>query len=167
VIRGAEIEMRALPIPALDLRVGLGFTDAEYREFEDVRPLGLGAALVPVSRRGEEFFNTPNFTGTFSAAYTFYDTGLGDVTARLNWFHQNEVNFSPQSDLLKQGTLGLLSGQVTLMLKDGKTEIALFGENLLNRRYVSSGIGFEDGFLAGFAYFGPPRMYGVEIRRSF
>jgi iron complex outermembrane receptor protein len=166
VIRGAEVEFRALPIPALDLRVGLGFTSASYDEFDDVRP-GAGAVLMPVDRSSEDFFNTPSFTGTFSAAYTFYDLPTGDLTARLNWYHQNAVNFSPQSDLLKQAKYGLLSGQLTMMLKDGKTEIAVFGENLLNRRYVSSGIGFEDGFLAGFAYFGPPRMYGVEIRRSF
>jgi iron complex outermembrane receptor protein len=166
VIRGAEIELRALPIPALDLRMGFGFTDAEYREFEDVRTIG--GVLTPVSRRDEVFFNTPTFTGTFSAAYTFYDLGpLGDMTARLNWYHQNEVNYGPQSDTLEQGTYGLLSGQLSFALPDGKTELAIFGENLLNRRYVNSGINFEDGFAASFAFFGPPRMYGLEIRRSF
>jgi hypothetical protein len=30
-----------------------------------------------------------------SAAYTFAGLPIGDLTTRVNWFHQNEVNFSP------------------------------------------------------------------------
>jgi len=167
VIRGAELEVRAVPVPGLDLSVGLGFTDADYREFDDIVQ-GPNNEDIPVNRRDEEFFNTPNFSATISAAYTMYDMGpLGDVTGRLNWYHQNTVNFGPSSDTLQQGTYGLLSGQLTLALPDGRTEIAIFGENLLDRRYVNSGINFERGFATSFAYFGAPRMYGVEIRRSF
>jgi iron complex outermembrane recepter protein len=170
VIRGGELEVRALPLPGLDLRVGLGFTDAEYREFDDVvrHPDPNVTSLIPISRRGEEFINTPNFTGTFSAAYTLYDfAGLGDVTTRLSWYHQNEVNYGPQSDTLEQGKYGLLSGQIALTLPDGKTQIGVFGENLLDRRYVNGGLNFEDGFALSDAYFGPPRLYGIEIRREF
>jgi len=173
VIRGAEIELRALPLTGLELRIGLGFTDAEYREFDDIArgPFVNGAQTsVPISRRDEEFFNTPNFTGAFSAAYTLYNlAGLGDVTTRLNWYHQNEVNYGPasMSDLLVQGSYGLLSGQVFVMLPDGRTEIGLFGDNLLDRRYLNGGLSFEDGFALSDAYFGTPRTYGVEIRRRF
>jgi iron complex outermembrane recepter protein len=171
VIRGAEIELRAAPLMGLELRAGVGFTDAEYREFDDnVRgPIVNGVqTLVPVSRRDEEFFNTPNFTGTFTAVYTLFDfAGLGDLSTQLNWYHQNEVSYSTPTDTLVQGSYGLLSGQIFLRLPDGKTEIGVFGDNLLDRRYLNGGISFEDGFAIGNGFYGPPRSYGLEIRRRF
>jgi iron complex outermembrane receptor protein len=169
VVRGAEVELRAVPAEGLDLRLGLGFTDAEYREFMDQLEIpGTMGMSMPVNRRSEEFPNTPSFSATISAGYTLFDVGpLGDVSARLNWYHQDEVNYGQASDTLEQGKYGLLSGQLLFALPDGKTEIALFGENLLDRRYVNSGINFERGFALSLAYFGAPRMYGLEVRRSF
>ena len=173
VIRGAEIELRAAPTRALDLRIGLGFTDAEYREYDDIMagPFVNGVQTFNnISRRNEEFYNTPNFTGSFSAAYTLFDVmGLGDLTTRLNWYHQNTIDYAPGSSInsLRQGTYGLLSGQMFLKLADGKTEIGLFGDNLLDRRYLNGGISFEDGFALSDAYYGAPRTYGLEVRRRF
>jgi hypothetical protein len=43
----------------------------------------------------------------------------------------------------------------------------VFGQNRLDRRYVNAGVNVEDGFALSDAYFGPPRTYGIEIRRSF
>jgi iron complex outermembrane recepter protein len=170
-IRGAEIELQAVPSPGFDVRLGMGFIDADLREFEDqVRgPIVNGVqTFIPIDRSGDEFYNTPRFSATLSTSYTFFDlASLGDLTLRVNWYHQEEVNYAPQSDTLKQGTYGLLSSQVVLALPDGKTELALFGENLLDRRYVGSGVNFEDGFALSDAYYGPPRMYGLEIRRTF
>ena len=170
-IRGAEIELRAVPVAGLDLRVGMGFIDFDYRDFDDqVRgPIVNGVqTFIPIDRSGEEFFNTPRFNASISVAYTLPDLGpLGDLTTRINWYHQEETNYGPQSETLFQGTYGLLSGQIVLSLPDGKTELVFFGENLLDRRYVASGINFEDGFALSDAYYGPPRMYGMEIRRSF
>jgi len=170
-IRGAEIELQAVPAPGYDVRVGMGFIDAELRDFDDQArgPIVEGVqTFVPIDRSGEELFNTPRFSGTVSAAYTFFGlAALGDLTTRLTWYHQEEVNYAPQSETLRQGTYGLLGAQIVLALSDGRTEIALFGENLLDRRYVGSGLNLEDGFALSAAYYGPPRMYGAEIRRSF
>jgi iron complex outermembrane recepter protein len=173
VIRGAEFEVRAAPLLGLELRVGLGFTDAEYREYDDILagPFVNGVqTFMNISRRNEEFYNTPNFTGSFSAAYTLFDlAGFGDLTTRLNWYHQNAADYAPGSTInsIRQGTYGLLSGQLFMALADGKTEIGVFGDNLLNRRYINGAISFEDGFALSTASFGPPRTYGVEIRRRF
>ena len=169
-----------MPLSGLDLSIALGFTDAEYDEFVDIAqqidpatnmlirdPVTNLPALLPRDRSDEEFFNTPNFTATFSVGYTLPSLPIGDLTARVNWYHQNAVSYGLVSDTLDQGKYGLLSGRLSLVLPDGKTEIALFGENLLNRRYLNSGINFEDGFAVSICYYGAPRMYGLEVRRSF
>jgi len=173
VIQGAEFEVRAAPFAGLDLRVGLGFTDADYRQYDDVMagPFVNGVqTFIPLDRDDEEFYNTPNFTGAFSVGYTLFDVvGLGDLTTRVNWYHQNEIDYAPGSPIhsLRQGAYGLLSGQIVMALGDGKTEIGVFGDNLLNRRYLNGGISFEDGFALSDAYYGAPRTYGIEVRRRF
>ena len=53
------------------------------------------------------------------------------------------------------------------MLPDRKTELALFGNNLLNRSYVVNGIDFAASFGHATRFFSAPRTYGVELRRRF
>jgi iron complex outermembrane receptor protein len=178
-IRGAEVELRAVPLAGLDLSVGLGFTDAGYDKFRDmaqmidpatnmvIRDANGNIALLPRNRDDEDFAALPNFTMTLGLGYTLPPLPIGDLTARVNWYHANKQTYSLRSDTLDQNKYGVLSGRLSLALPDGKTEIALFGENLLNRRYLNSGISFEDGFAVGLGYYGAPRMYGLEVRRSF
>jgi len=120
-----------------------------------------------VNFRRESFFNVPNFTATAYMAYTF-ETAVGNLTPRVSWYHQNAIQYSVSDNGNgDQDKYGLLSGRVSLLLNDGVTEIALFGSNLLDRRYINDAISFDDGFAVTDIYFGPPRMYGIEIRRSF
>jgi outer membrane receptor protein involved in Fe transport len=56
---------------------------------------------------------------------------------------------------------------VSLELRDGKTELALWARNLLDRRHISHAESFDDGFGVTLRYPGPPRMYGIEVRRTF
>ena len=120
-----------------------------------------------VNFRREEFFNVPNFTASAYMAYTF-DTPVGSLTPRVSWFHQNAIQYSvdPNGNG-DQDKYGLLSGRVGLLLADGVTEVAIFGSNLLDRRYINDAISFDDGFAVTDVYYGPPRMYGLEVRRTF
>lgn len=162
IIRGAEVELRARPTPGLDLTAGLGWTDPDYHENFTLNNDG-----EIENRRGEEFFNTPNFTMNLSAAYSL-DTPVGILTPRLSWYHQSEVNYSPSvEDLTKQGTVGLLSGRLSLELNDGVTEVALWGTNLLDREWSDTAISFDDGFAVADIFYAPPRLFGIEINREF
>ena len=51
---------------------------------------------------------------------------------------------------------------MALLLPDGRTEIALWARNLLNREYVDYGLNLTSlGFLT--RYMGEPLRYGVEV----
>jgi len=116
----------------------------------------------------EAFAYTPDFTLTLSAAYAI-DTRLGTLTPRVTWFHQNPITFTANAanDASDQGTVGVLSGRVSLALGDGRTEIAIFGANLLDRRYLNDAISFDDSFAFTSRFLAPPRRLGIELRRTF
>jgi iron complex outermembrane receptor protein len=166
VIRGGELEVQARPLDALELSMALGVLDSKYKQFDYVNV----ATNVFTDRSDEDLLFVPTYTGSFGVAYTISDAfRVGDLTARASWSFRNGVNFGPDfgSERLAQDKVGLLSGQLSLALDDGKTVIALFADNLLDRRYIDSGVNFETGFAFSTAHYGPPRMYGMEIRRSF
>ena len=168
ILSGAEVEMRAFPVPPLELGIGLGWTDLHFTRTD---PQGL--IISPIT--GQQIDNselrpnnTPPFEGHATAAYTFAGLGvLGDLTARATWFHQGRISHGPNSSTNDEQKVGLLSANIMLALPDGLTEISLWGENLTDQRYLNDGINFEDGFAASIAYFGPPRMFGLEVRRRF
>jgi outer membrane receptor protein involved in Fe transport len=60
-----------------------------------------------------------------------------------------------------------MSGRLEWQLPDGRTTLALFGRNLLDRRYISGS--FDQRQLTGQdqIFYAPPRTYGLEITRSF
>lgn len=161
-IRGGELELKARPFPRVDLSAGLGWTDFDYKE-----NLSFNNDGELENNRGRKPYNTPQFTMNLSAAYTL-DTPFGEVTPRVSWYHQSVVNYSEEvAWLTEQDTFGLLSARVGLELNDGKTEVALWGTNLLDRVYSDNAISFDDGFAVADIFYGPPRLYGIEIIRHF
>jgi outer membrane receptor protein involved in Fe transport len=71
------------------------------------------------------------------------------------------------TEAIEVDKLGLLDGRISLMLPDGRTQFAVWGTNLLNRSYFNNGISFADSFGYALRYYAPPRLYGVEVSRSF
>jgi iron complex outermembrane recepter protein len=71
------------------------------------------------------------------------------------------------SPLLRKGKNGELDASVTLALADGRTEVVVFGNNLLNREYFTNGVNLGDSLGIAYRFFNDPRTYGIEIRRQF
>jgi len=167
-LRGAEIELEALPYEGLALHAGIGLIDAAYRDLEFSRPVNDPITGAPLDNSEVDFFNTPTFTGTFGASYTLPALErIGSLSLQAFWRHQTRVTFGPTSSTLEQGAYGLLSLRTALALPDGRTELALWVENALDRRYLNDGVNFEDGFASSLAFYGAPRTFGLEIRRRF
>jgi len=181
VVRGAELELLAQLAGGLDLGVSLGITDARYVENDRAsRYIGPGPNNIfgdgddvprMLDRDGEDFYNTPTYSLGITADYSFASR-LGLVSTRLGWYGQSAVNFAPAEDIQgsnhgHQGKYGLVDARLGLTLPDGKTEVAIWGKNLFDRRYVNGAMDFTDGFAVTALYFGAPRMFGFELRRSF
>jgi iron complex outermembrane receptor protein len=152
-INGAELEILALPLAGLELNFGGGITAARYIEFD--RP-GFGNKKLP---------GTPTYTFNMGAAYTFALGNVGDLRTRVGWSHVGEKG-SDVSDphFNRSPKHGTLSSRISLQMADGVTEIALFGDNLLNRVYIANAV---RGVTSSLQYYGAPRTFGLEINRKF
>ncbi len=152
-INGAELELVALPIAGLQLNGGFGLTAARYVEFDRA---GFSNNKLP---------GTPTYTFNLGAAYTLPVGSLGDLTTRLGYSFAGEKE-SDVSDphFNRADKRGLLSGRMSFAMADGKTEIALYGENLTNRVYLANAV---RGISSTLLYYGAPRTYGIELSRRF
>lgn len=171
-LRGLEVELQAVPFTGFDLTAAFGLTDAKYtRNIRLSRYLGPGSIPRVLQRTHEDFLNTPAYTVSVQGAYHL-STRAGIVTPTLRWYAQSEVNYSPAEDIQgsafsKQGKYGLFDSRIALELFDGRTELALWGKNLFDRRYINNALDFTDGFALVDVYYGAPRTFGIELRRSY
>jgi iron complex outermembrane receptor protein len=159
VIKGVELEMRALPLPGLELTISGGVTNAGYTEFDD-----------PQNTRAKErdLLAVPNYTGNFAAAYTFPIGDLGDLRLRGEWSHRGASSTDVvDTRQLRKGKNGELDATIGFAMADGVTEVVLFGKNLLNRSYFVNGVSLASSFGHTYRFFNDPRTYGIEIRRQF
>ena len=159
LIRGGEVEMALIPVDGLQLSASVGVLRGEYDDFTP--PTG-------TLSDDERIADAPNYTMSFNAAYQRPVGSLGDLEIRLNWLHRG----SNQSDFIgieetEVSKVGLLSGRIALALPDGRTEVAAFGTNLLNRIYFDNGINVVDSFGYALRTYAPPRLWGVEVRHRF
>jgi iron complex outermembrane receptor protein len=181
VIQGAELEVAAQLAGGFELGVALGITDASYRDNERAsRYIGPGPNGVfgdgddaprMLDRSDEDFYNTPTYTLALTGGWSFMSR-LGLVSTRLAWYGQSAVNFAPAEDIqgssyARQGKYALVDARIGLALADGRTEIALFGRNLFDRRYLNGALDFTDGFAVTALYYGAPRTFGLELSRKF
>jgi outer membrane receptor protein involved in Fe transport len=112
--------------------------------------------------------NTPNFSLNLSADYTFDLGSFGELAWRVTWYQQGKVFFSTNNDDdVSQGKYGLLNSRIAWTMGDGKTTLALFGRNLLDRTYLDGGFSVDDTIGSKPVFFGRPRTYGIEVLRRF
>jgi len=159
IISGGELELTLAPTPNLQIRTSIGVLHDRFTEFDEPSDPRAKDRRLP--------FLSAYDTST-SGEYRFDLERFGSVVARLDWTTRSRQFLDPMnSDALEAGKHGLLSARLGLSLLDGVTEFALFGQNLLDREYLISGVDFSNTFGSALRFVGPPRTYGIELRRRF
>ncbi len=111
---------------------------------------------------------TPAYTFNASAAYVFDLIDVGSRALRADWYARSKTYFDvANSPGLTQNKYGLLDARASVELADGKTTVALWIKNWLNRTYVDGTVNLNSS--AGFdqIWWGWPRRYGIEVTRRF
>jgi iron complex outermembrane recepter protein len=158
-LSGAELELVALPLPTLRLESALSVFKSRYTEFESPAQPDIDDARFP---------GQPSYLLTFATTYDLDLGALGLLSTRAQWTHRGaQANDAADSRSIRSDKYGLLDARMGLMLPDGKTEVALFGTNLLDRVYFNNGIDASDTVGLAVRFIGPPRRYGVELSREF
>ena len=162
-IKGAELEMIAIPVDNLTINGSVSYLDAEYEGFFldfDANPAN-----------GNEFDgsvlnlrNAPKWKTSLGLTYDVVMAG-GGLRLNANW------NYTSRRDTdTRNGVIGiidpvhLVNGSVKYTSDQGWA-VTLWGKNLFDERYITSGF-FAPG-VQNFASNGAPREVAVEVSFEF
>ncbi|MBP7337915.1 TonB-dependent receptor [Niveispirillum sp.] len=158
-IQGLEAEVNLRPAAGVNLYASGGITDAQYDEYYDAR-------LGDVSDRA--FAYTPKYNLLIGGNWEQSVSDTASAFLDVNYSYRSRTWYDPQNTVsIAQGGYGLLNARAALRLRDGDLEIALYGKNLTDKRYIQSGVSFLDSFGFSLAYAGAPRTYGLEVNYRF
>ncbi len=161
-IRGIEAEVQARPTRWLSISSGAAYNDARYTDFDT----GTGVVFS-----GQQFTQTPKFTGFVSGDVRFPVRGLGQIEAHGDVRYQSREFFD---DLRTVSPIGAFAGpayalanaRIGLSFENG-IELSVFGTNLTNKRVLSNRGPDTLGLGLVLDQYGPPRQFGGRIVYKF
>jgi iron complex outermembrane recepter protein len=163
-VKGAELELTAVPLVGLTVNLGLAWLDATYEHYALPRDTTtVPAVLTDLS--GNTLNSSPKWSYTVGAQYEI-GTAHGQYSFNADWRWQDRVYYSPfNDDRVGQGAYGLVNAQVAFKTSDERWTVAAFGRNLGNKAYFS---GVNDFSVTGItAKIEPPRTWGVRLSYSY
>ena len=158
-IIGVEVEVTAVPHERLLLNAGFGYVDAEYDELN--LPTTNVAQAISLDT---QLPNTPETTVNISAEYT-HAIPWGSLVVRGDYRYTDDLyNDAQNSPFLYQE--GYHTVNASLSFTTGNWEFSVFGTNLTDKRFITSG---DSNFGLGFheANYNRPREFGGLLRYRF
>ena len=148
---GGELEASLQVTSQFRLFGGLGVTHATFRDFEN--------AYADFS--GNEVSFIPAFTTNYGFEYRADWGGYVIVDGRtLGDYYLDEANASKQD--------GATIVNATVGFKYGDLDVAVFGRNIFDERYVVNSYDFAGtGGVGAYGALGDPATYGVRTKMSF
>ena len=180
-IRGAELEAAWTPLPSLLLDTQIGYLDAEYKEFDDVRFTSTG---------GSRAFQTPAFspkwTARFGAQYSADLGSNGSLTLSGQSRYRSRTALAVDNTLITYvnfldpgtGTTQEIEGlfQKSYWLHDARIvweneskqfAVGLYANNLANKRYKTEGQDFSNIGAIRTVYYGAPRTVTLRLTARY
>ena len=144
-VEGIEVEAMWLPDDHWTLTGNLAYLDATFDEgsVSSVDPVVNALLPVPISDRdvsGNRLSRAPEWQGYVGAKYATDLGDAGELSFDVNYRFQSETFFFEafqDRDGYKGEAWGSLGARVAFTSTDGKYELAVFGRNLLDERFVT------------------------------
>ncbi|MEA3178450.1 MAG: iron complex outerrane recepter protein, partial [Gammaproteobacteria bacterium] len=178
-ISGVELETFARAFNNFEVRTNLAYLDAKYEKFSATNPTpsgvdpGTGLPIYsPIDLSGAPFNNTPKWKTSIEPAYTV-PLPFGSLRSSLIWTYQTKVYLSPTSatafsgNYANQSGYGLWDARMALHIDRANLEIAAWGNNLADKRYINQATDLSGVLGLIEANLGPPRTYGIEVTKRF
>ena len=177
-IQGAELEGVIGFTDRLSLAYGVGWTDAEFDEYQSFTVVG--GTPVPINlAEFAHFQNTPEWNGNLSLTYLQpLSADWGSLTALLSASYRDAYYmFEFDRPLIDQTTdYTLLDASLTWTSASERFRVQLAGRNLTDEEYKVGGYDFYTGQLAATqalfgntvnSFYGPPRTYSLSLSYRF
>ncbi len=156
-ITGGELEITAMPMESLQLNFGLGFTDSEIEEYEDIP-----GVLVPASAIvGQKVPGAPVWSLNLSAQHTKSLNGDLNLVSRIDYEHRDKTYWT-LDNLDVQPAYDLTNLSVSLESERWSTRLYvnnLFDEDYIDWFFAARFIGLP----ADIAWPSKPRQAGLEF----
>lgn len=161
-IQGVEGDLTIVPILGLTLGGTVAYTDANYEEYNGLDLTGDGIP-DPDLAKNLKLTRVPKWIYSLNAAYETTIGDAGKLNMQVDYNHTGE-RAGNDANTFFFSPYGLLNGSVGFTTSDGKYSLSLFGKNLTNKLYFSSGTDIGT-FQAG--YLGAPRTFGATFGFQF
>lgn len=160
-VAGAELDFTALITDKLVFSGGVGYMDAEFTKLDDPDDGALEVSLE------HKFVNTPELSTNLSLEYTLPISSAGDLELRADYSYRDKIaNDAVNTPKLIEGSLELWNARAAFMSADGHWEIAVFGRNLTDELYLTSGLSTTSfGIIEGI--YGRPREFGLSLNYRY
>jgi len=167
-IPGAELEVNFVPIDGLTLEAQIGYLDAQYGEFDDLRFPG-----------GDRSFQTPAFspewTARFGGAYEFELGGMGNLTIGADARYKSEFALAVDNTTtagvrypgMWQDDFWVWDARAVWESEDGRFTVGVFGRNLGDEVYKTDAQEFSSVGGIQTAYYGAPRTFTVQLTARY
>jgi iron complex outermembrane receptor protein len=167
-IRGAELEAAWTPVERLLIDGQLGYLDAEYKEFDDVRFPG-----------GSRAFQTPPFapkwTLRLGAQYGFDLGAAGGITIGAQTRYKSRTALAVDNtslagvevDGLFQKGYWVHDARIAYETADKHFALGLYGNNLTERAYKTDAQEFSSVGQIRTVYYGAPRTVTVRFTARY
>lgn len=152
-IWGLEFEGNALITDSLSVNASAGYINADFKKFI-VNGVNVQATKV--------FQNTPKWNGHLAVTYErparlFKDDGSIALTGAVSYKSKTH-QFEDPNPFLDQNKYALLDASIVWTSEDGRIQAGLYGKNLTDKKYKTSGYFFPTLGLEGVvsAFYGNP-----------
>ncbi len=161
---GLEADLMWLATDNLTIDGTLGLLDAEYDKFDCNRDND--ATTPDVDCTDFDVKRTPDATASLGATYGFNFSRGSSMDLNVNATYTDSFyNDIINSDSSEHEEVTLLNASVSYYSASEKFRIALYGRNLTDEEYQTSGLSVAN--LWNFSTYGNPLTYGVEAEFKF
>jgi iron complex outermembrane recepter protein len=175
---GVDIDLTWQPLEALFIQAGIGYTHSEFDKFDLTVPQVGGTASADLS--GETPQNTPEWSATLLANYTWTLGDNGLLMAQVDGSYQSEVFYTngyvttagdpssyDRNEDVGQGSYSLWNARLSWFDASEQLEVALWGKNLSDKEYASYMFELTDVAGSDQVMRGTPRTYGIDVKYNF
>ncbi|GGD67678.1 TonB-dependent receptor [Emticicia aquatilis] len=157
---GAEAEFSAM-LKGFRFDISGGLIDMKYKKF--IFGKDENGELIDFS--GNKLLKAPNVTLSVAPSYTYNLIDKYKLLFGLSINHVGKAyNDISNSEIIARQPSTIINSRVSLMPKNGKWSIALWGKNLGNQIYYQHGWEYIWGSQASLSR---PRTYGIEMYLNF
>jgi len=161
-VKGAELEITALPVSGLQLVANLSKLDARYSSYPNA-PLAAALGTGTIDATGHYLDAAPPYSVFVSAQYE-WGVGTASIFVRSEYSWQDRVFYDPSNFLSQsQGAYGLLNLYGGYKWTNG-WQAQLWGKNVTDKEYLFGTVA-NGPVPSGEA--GAPRTFGVRFTKSW